>query len=207
MRSTSARRFRAKAGTACLAALTVPFILLLELLNGDVGAAALRFPPYFTLLSNVAGAAAFLFPALAPQTSAGTFLARPSVRTATTLYLLVVGGVYHTIPANRWDPQGWQLAVDIALHSISPLAMLFDWLFLTPKRGLKLALLPPALVFPAAFGVFALLQGAVTGFYPYPFVDVTALGLARVMLNLLMLLMLFTLLGASMIIAGRRFAR
>ncbi|MFN3959094.1 MAG: Pr6Pr family membrane protein [Parvularculaceae bacterium] len=198
------------AGTACLAALIVQFILLLELLNGDVGAAALRFLTYFTLLSNAAGAAAFLFPALAPKTSAGTFLARPSVRTATTattLYLLVVEGAYHTILASRWDPQGWQLAVDIALHTISPLAMLFDWLFLTPKRGLKLALLPSALVFPAAFGVFALLQGAVTGFYPYPFVDVTALGLARVILNLFLLLMLFALLGALMTIAGRRFAR
>jgi len=201
------RIYRILAGLVGLGALGVQFALLLERMNGDIAAATLRFFTYFTLLSNIVGAASFLFPSLAPKSAPGRFFARPPVRTAATLYLLVVGAVYHTILASRWDPQGWQLAADIALHTAMPIMMTADWLFITPKRDLRLTLIPPALAFPAAFGAFALAQGAMTGFYPYPFVDVGALGYARVALNLLVLLTLFAGLGAIMTLAGRRFAR
>lgn len=199
-----ARNYRACAGLLGLAALAVQFALLLDRMDGDIGAATLRFLTYFTLLSNMAGAAAFLFPALAPRSAAGQFFERPSVRTAAALYLVVVGAVYHAILASRWDPQGWQLAADIVLHTVMPLAIIADWAFLTPKRGVKLTMIPPALLFPLGFGIWALALGAANGFYPYPFLDVTALGYPQVALNLVLLLALFAGLGAAMVLAGRR---
>jgi hypothetical protein len=201
---TTARLFRGAAGAVALAALIVQYALLLRAMEGDAGAAALRFLTYFTLLSNSFGAAALLCPAVAPGSAAGRFFARPGVRTAAALYLLVVGAVYHAVLASQWDPKGWQLAADIALHTITPAAMLIDWLFLTPKRGLHYRIVPLALLLPLGYGVWALALGAVSGFYPYPFLDVAALGLSRVMLNLLILLTLFAGLGALMVTAGRR---
>ena len=200
------RAYRALAGLVGLAALLVQYALLLERMDGDAGAAALRYFSYFTLLSNIVGAAAFLFPAFAPKSVAGRFFERPAVRTAATLYLLVVGGVYHSILASLWDPQGWQLAVDIVLHTATPFAILFDWLFLTPKRGLRLAMVPPMLLFPLGFGLWALALGAANGFYPYPFLDVGALGFRRVALNLVVLLAIFAALGGALAAGGARLA-
>lgn len=198
-----ARLFRGAAGLIALGALIVQYALLLERM-GDAGAAALRFLTYFTLLSNSLGAAAFLAPAFLPQSGPGRFFARPGVRTAATLYLLVVGAVYHAILASRWDPQGWQLAADIALHTMTPIAMLIDWLFLTPKQDLKHRLIPPALLFPLGYGLWALALGAGNGFYPYPFLDVSTLGYPAVARNLAILLIIFAALGAVMVAVGRR---
>ncbi len=200
---TAARLYRGAAGLVTLAALGVQYALLVDRMNGDIGAATLRFFTYFTLLSNIIGAAAFVFPALAPRSAPGGFFERPALRTAATLYLLVVGAVYHTILASRWDPQGWQLAADIVLHTAAPLAILIDWLFLTPKRGLKLSMTPPALLFPLAFGLWVLALGAANGFYPYPFLDVTALGYPQVAFNLAVLFAMFAGLCAGMVAAGR----
>ena len=199
--------FRAAAGLIAVAALIVQYWLLVRNLDGDLSAAALRFLNYFTLLSNVVGAAAFLFPALAPATPPGRYFSRPSVRTAVTLYLVVVGVVYHALLASRWDPKGWQLAADIALHTIMPVAIVIDWLFLTAKRDLSMAYVPRAVLFPFGFAIWVLIVGAVSGFYPYPFLDVGALGYPRVLTNLAILLALFATLGALMAMLGRRIAQ
>jgi hypothetical protein len=201
---TLTRALRGLAGLLIVAALIVQYALLLGRMNGDIGAATLRFFNYFTLLSNMVGAAAFLFPAAAPGSTAGRFFDQPAMRTAAALYLLVVGAVYHAILASRWDPQGWQLAADIVLHTLAPLAMLIDWIVLTAKRGLALTMIPRTLFFPLAYGLWALAIGAATGFYPYPFLDVTALGYANVSLNLAILLAIFAALGAAMVVIGRR---
>ena len=156
--------FRTAAGLIAVAALIVQYWLLVRNLGGDFGAATLRFLNYFTLLSNVVGAAAFLSPALAPGSAPGAYFSRPSVRTAVTLYLVVVGVVYHTLLASRWDPKGWQLAADIALHTIMPVAIVIDWLFLTGKHDLSIAFVPQAVLFPFGFAVWALAIGAVSGF-------------------------------------------
>lgn len=198
--------YRTTAGLICVIALAVQYILLVKLFNGDFGAALLRFLNYFTLLSNILGAAAFLFPTIAPGTSSARFFMKPPVRTAVTLYLVVVGVVYHAILAKLWNPQGWQLATDVALHTVMPPAILIDWLFLTPKRDLSIAYVPRAILFPLGFALWAMALGAVNGFYPYPFLDVTALGYPRVLLNLAILLALFAVLGALMAALGRRLA-
>lgn len=199
--------FRAAAGLIAVAALIVQYWLFVGNLDGDLGAATLRFLNYFTLLSNVVGAAAFLFPALAPASAPGRYFSRASVRTAVTLYLVVVGVVYHTLLASRWEPRGWQLAADFALHTITPVAIVIDWLFLTGKRDLSMAYVPQAVLFPFGFAIWVLIVGAFSGFYPYPFLDVAAIGYPRVLMNLAILLALFAALGALMAALGRRLAQ
>jgi hypothetical protein len=38
-------------------------------------------------------------------------------------------------------------------------------------------------LWPLAYFVYAMLRGAATGFYPYPFIDVDRLGYAQVLVN------------------------
>lgn len=199
--------FRAAAGLIAVAALIIQYWLLIQSFSGDLGAATVRFLNYFTLLSNAIGAAAFLFPALAPASAPGRYFARAAVRTAVTLYLVVVGIVYHALLASRWDPTGWQLAADIALHTITPIAIVIDWLFLTGKRDLSIAYVPWAVLFPFGYAVWVLIVGAISGFYPYPFLDVAALGYPRMLTNLAILLAFFAALGALLAALGRRIAQ
>ncbi|MBA3233238.1 MAG: Pr6Pr family membrane protein, partial [Propionibacteriales bacterium] len=53
-----------------------------------------------------------------------------------------------------------------------------------------------ALVYPVAWLAFTLSRGALIGWYPYPFVDVTTLGYARVALNCVHITLLFLVLAA-----------
>ena len=39
------------------------------------------------------------------------------------------------------------------------------------------------LQWPAFYAVYALIRGAITGFYPYPFIDVSVLGITRTLIH------------------------
>lgn len=197
------RLFQALAGLVGAGALALQYYLLLDRLGGDALAATLRFFSYFTLLSNSFGTAALLLAAFAPASAMGEFFLKPAVRTAAALYLIIVAAVYHVILASQWEPKGLQLVADIALHSVMPAAMCIDWLSLTPKGSLRFSMIPPWLLMPIAFGVWALTLGAFTGFYPYSFIDAGALGYGRVALNMGVLIGAFALAGALLIVIGK----
>lgn len=50
-------------------------------------------------------------------------------------------------------------------------------------------------MYPGCYFVYALIRGHLLGTYPYPFIDVTALGYGAVLLNALGLLVAFVLLA------------
>jgi hypothetical protein len=55
------------------------------------------------------------------------------------------------------------------------------------------------LIYPVGYAAYSLLHGAVTGFYPYPFLDVTQLGYERVLLNMGVLTAAFAVLGLILV--------
>jgi hypothetical protein len=60
--------------------------------------------------------------------------------------------------------------------------------------------------YPIAYLAWTFIHGALSGFYPYPFLNTEVLGVGRVLLNELGLLMLFFAVGMTLIALGR-FAR
>jgi hypothetical protein len=81
--------------------------------------------------------------------------------------------------------------------------MIAFWFVFTPKSELRWR---DALVWPwivAAYGVFALVFGGLTGQYRYFFLDAGTLGWAEVARNSLTLLAIFGAMGALMIAVGR----
>jgi hypothetical protein len=54
-----------------------------------------------------------------------------------------------------------------------------------------------------AYGAYSLIQGALTEFYPYPFLDVSKLGYERVLINMTGLFVVFAGLGLLLIAIGR----
>jgi hypothetical protein len=62
-------------------------------------------------------------------------------------------------------------------------------------------------IYPGLYFVYALLRGALSGFYAYPFIDVAALGYLRVLENALGILVGFIVIAAILIALARLGAR
>lgn len=132
---------------------------------------------YFTLLTALAAAVLFGRAAITGRAPGDQGLS------ALALSLALVAGVYHLFLSELWDPPGIHRWADIGLHAVLPAGSALIWLWRAP--GMRLGLADPArwLVWPAAYGVYAILRGALTGAYPYPFLDPRVAGIGAVVTN------------------------
>jgi hypothetical protein len=106
----------------------------------------------------------------------GGFFSKPTVITAITLYITVVGATYNLILRSLWKPEGLQQIVDELLHVVVPLLFIFYWLFFAPKMSLRWKDVLPWLLYPLIYVILILFRGGLSGYYPYPFIDVNLLG-------------------------------
>jgi hypothetical protein len=201
-------RFRIVAAAIGALALILQYLLVLV---GDLGPGPLgrtvNFFSYFTILSNILIVLALAMPSLAPHTALARFFMRPQVRAAIVAYVIVVAITYDLVLSGLLDLQGLARTVDIVLHDVMPFLFVLDWLLLVPKGALRFREIPAWLVFPAIYLAWTFLHGALSGFYPYPFVDAGALGYARAGLNVIGLFALFLLLGIAMTTLDHLLAR
>ena len=161
--------------------------------------AAIRMLSFFTILTNILVALAMTLPWFAPESKLGAFFSRPSVRTAIASYIIVVSAVYYAILRKLWNPEGLQYLADTIEHCVAPALYIVDWLVFVPKGTVSARSVPWWLLYPVGYAAFSLLHGAVTGFYPYPFLEVTQLGYERVLLNMGVLTAAFAVLGLILV--------
>jgi hypothetical protein len=153
--------------------------------------AELHFFSFFTILTNLLAAAAMLLPVVAPNSSVGRFLDRPSVRTAITGYIVIVGTVYFALLRNLDHATGLRLMFEYVLHYVTPPLFVLDWLLFVPKGEIGWRNGIGSLAFPLVYLGWTLAQGAYGGWYPNPFLDVLELGYGRVLLNTAGLILAF----------------
>jgi hypothetical protein len=159
------------------------------------------------LLSNVLVALAMTLPWLAPETKLGRFFLEPAIRTAILAYIIIVAVIYHVVLRKLWNPEGWEYVADTIEHVVAPTLYVIDWLLFVPKGTLKFRSAFVWLLFPVAYAVFSLIHGAVTGFYPYPFIDESKLGYDQVLTNMGGLVGAFAGLGLVLIGVDRGLGR
>ena len=94
------------------------------------------------------------------------------------LGIIITGLVYETVLAQLVHPQGWALVATIGFHYISPWATLIGWLLFGPRPRATWATTALAFIWPLLWLVYTFIHGAVTGWYPYPFLDVDTIGFA-----------------------------
>ena len=175
--------------------------------DSSAGELTLNFFSYFTILSNLMVALALTAPAVAPDSRLGRWSLSESVRAAVTMYIVVVGVVYHFLLHPYWNPTGWSLVVNLVLHYVMPAAFVLDWLWLTPKGRLRWIDPVKWLAFPLIYGGWTLIHGLATHWWPYGFVDVDALGLGRVVAIFGGLLVFFLMVGLGLVGLDRVFGR
>ncbi|WP_417268933.1 Pr6Pr family membrane protein [Celeribacter sp.] len=95
---------------------------------------------------------------------------------ATTLWLLIVMTVWHVLLGNDTPPTGLDWISDTLFHSVAPVALALWWVAFAPKVRLGWHHAALWLLWPLIYLVYAVTRGLFTGFYPYFFIDLEALG-------------------------------
>jgi hypothetical protein len=167
----------------------------------------ITFISFFTILTNMLVALIFTAVGFRPASAWARFLRRPSVQASAVVYITVVGVVYWLLLKHLWNPQGAQWVADSLLHTCLPVGYVFYWMLFTPKEGLRWNNAVAWLIYPGVYLLYILIRGALTGLYPYPFVDVNELGYARMFVHAALLLLGFLGLGLAIVAAGRTMQR
>lgn len=144
-------------------------------------------------------------------------LHRPStafrvLRLAGLIGITVTGIVFHIALSGLQDLKGSAAFADFVLHTLVPVLAVIGWLLFGPRRMISWPVAALADLFPAGWLIFALIRGALIGFYAYPFIDVDTLGYPRVLLNSALVAALFFVLaalaiGLDRLLSGRVGAR
>ncbi len=164
-----------------------------------------RFFSYFTILSNTLVFIYFLNLMLKNNAEEECWQ-KAETGTAITVYISVVGIVYHAVLSQLHSPVGLAFWADHGLHSFSPMLTFLYWAFFTSKRRVQYKTIPYWLIYPAVYFLYTLLRGSLTGVYPYPFLDLNKISFAQALGNSLIVLLVFGILSISLsFIANKRF--
>jgi hypothetical protein len=138
-----------------------------------------------------------------PKSRQGEFFSQPRVSTAITAYITFVWIAYNILLRHLWNPTGLQLIVDELLHSFIPILTILYWLIFVSKSELQWKSILLWMIYPLIYLMYILTRGALSGFYPYPFIDVNDLGYSKVFLNDAGLIIAFLLLSLLFVAIGK----
>lgn len=158
---------------------------------------------YFTILTNVLAALALTAVARGPHGAVTRFFGRADVHTAIAMSIVIVAAIYNLLLRQLWQPHGWQIVADNALHVVMPALFLLHWWLAVPKATLRWPQVIVWQLYPAAYFAYALLRGTVNHWYPYPFLDAATLGYLRVLINACAVLLVFVVVALLLVALGR----
>ena len=195
--SAMGRRVAAAIAAIGWLALALQLTVSITMLTSDghsLAGAVWRYLGYFTILTNLIVAVTMTRVAQG-RWPGGTLPDVPAI-TGVVLTIAIVCVTYDLLLSGRVPAMGplWWTA-DRLLHYVVPVLSVGWWLVWVPKQALGAAHPPRWLIFPALYLVYAIVRGAVDGWYPYYFIDAGALGYAQTLTNALVL-------SAAMLVAG-----
>ena len=118
---------------------------------------------------------------------------------ALTTAIVIVAVVYHLLLAGDHHPEGLDWWTNLMFHTLIPAAFVLWWLIWSHHDGVRWQSLPVIMIWPIAYSAFALVHGAMTGFYAYFFLDPSTLGWPMLIVSMLGLSVLFMLSGAALL--------
>ncbi len=141
----------------------------------------LRVLSFFTIQSNILSGVTSAQLARRPTRDGALWRA---VRLAALFGIAVTGIVYSTVLAKVHEPHGWQeTSTNTVFHYVVPIMMVLGWLLFGPRSRIERRTVSLAILWPIAWAGYILAYGAITKWYPYPFVDVSSHGYGRVIGN------------------------
>ena len=159
-----------------------------------------RFFSFFTIQSTILVAVTSLLFAMGRPLTPGLRVLRID-----SLVAIVITAVVHWFLLRPLGTEAGIIGIlDALLHVVGPALAVLAWILAGPRtavgapRGLGLRVTGAALVFPVLFGAWTFLHGAVTRWYPYPFIDVPTVGYGPAVGMALGVLVAFIVLAAGL---------
>ena len=159
-----------------------------------------QFFAYFTVLTNLLVAVVMTRAGLR-RSATGRGMRR--LEAATAVYMSVVGLGYSLLLRHLWTLTGTAKVADMLLHDVAPLVYVAWWLVLAEKARLGWRNVLVFLIWPLIYLVATLVDGAISGWYPYPFFDAGTRGYAYVLAVSAGFLLVLVLLGALSVAYSR----
>ncbi|QIM21005.1 hypothetical protein G7075_07445 [Phycicoccus sp. HDW14] len=160
-----------------------------------------RLVSYFTIQSNVLVAVTSWLLWRDPTRDGRWF--RP-VRLAALVGITVTGLVHFVLLRPLLDLHGADWAADKLLHMAVPVLAVLAWVLVGPRPRTTPRTAVEALVWPVVWLVWTLVVGALSGWYPYPFLDHREGGVGAVVVACLGITVLFLALFAGVVALERR---
>lgn len=161
--------------------------------HGSVLSAFVHLSQFFTILTNTA--VMFLMFAISLRIEFSRLL-----KLAVVVAISGVGIFYHLLLAHLWSPEGLVWLADQGVHTVVPLVSIIWWFVFETKQKLLYRETVYMMIWPLIYTTYALTRASFTGVYPYPFLNVDALGTLQVALNILGLSVGFLVLGLIFIL-------
>jgi len=171
----SARLWHGLTAVVAIAALVLQLVLVLQ--GGRVldeteqpGLAVRlgRLVSYFTIQSNVLVAVVTVQLARDPLRDGSLWRV---LRLAAVVGITVTGVVHFVLLRPLLDLDGADWLADKLLHMVVPVLAVVGWAVFGPRPRIGWREIGWALCWPLAWTVWTLVVGALTGWYPYPFLD------------------------------------
>lgn len=197
---------RIVAAAVILAAIIAQLVYSLSFDLPDVPFFLVNFFSFFTIQSNVLAAASLLVGAwfcfTRPIDPAWFNLALA----ATVTYMATTGVVYNLllrqVSLDQASTLGWSNEI---LHLVAPIYMVLVWLFSPGRTAVPWNRLWVVAVYPVVWSMYTMLRGAVTGWYPYPFLDPAQPGgYGAVVIYIIAIASVILLTGAGVVWLSRR---
>ena len=185
-------------------ALTLQLCLVIAHRKFPLFETVVHFFSYFTILTNILAAGCFTILALPESFRLRKRLSDAGTMTAVTAYILVVGLIYQIALRQIWNPGGTQKIANELLHSVAPLLFFLYWLVFVRKSTLSWRNIFTWLLYPLLYMAYIMTHGAISGWYPYFFINVSRLGYARVLLNSGIVCLVFITVFSLLIFIGRK---
>ncbi|MFZ3573123.1 Pr6Pr family membrane protein [Streptomyces sp. BH097] len=149
----------------------------------DAGALTrlVRMLSYFTIQSNILVLICSLSLVLRPGRDGPVWRV---LRLDTLLGITITGLVFAIVLAPQIHLEGISLWITVGLHYVAPPMTLVGWLLFGPRGRIDGVSVGWAFVWPALWIAYTLVHGAVTDWYPYPFLDVHARGYGLALRNI-----------------------
>jgi hypothetical protein len=172
-----------------------------------------NFFSYFTNESNLLATALLLsgaYRGLRPGGWSGTEAYRSKadgaraydlLRGAAVIYMTITGAVFVLLLSGSAPSVPWANAI---VHYVMPIVIVLDWLIDPPRARITWSRAWRWLIFPVVYFSYTLIRGAITGWYPYPFFDVTSKGYGQVLADGVGILIAMIAVGSATLLAGSR---
>ena len=167
------------------------------------GGAIVQLFSYYTIQNNILVALALTLILLKPASAWGKFFSKPTTLTAIAVYITIVGLVYQLVLSKQHHYQGLFVLTDSILHAVCPILYILFWLIFVPKDTLKWKDGLNWLIYPLVYLIYILIRGAISGLYPYSFIDANKLSYQQIAINSIFLMLAFLSVGAAYIAIGQ----